>query len=153
MVRLTRDAYYMSIARAAALRSTCPKQAVGAVGIAADGSMYTGYNGVPRGMTHCDEGGYCEEDEYGHCLFVVHAELNVLLKGMSIHTMYTTHLPCFECAKAIINARVGTLIWEFRYIDPRFERVEFLLEQQKIVVRRFENEHQGPVAPRNTATK
>src|SRR5262245_33974748 len=51
------DEYFMNIARVVASRSNCIKRKVGAV-IALDRRIIsTGYNGTPRGIRNCNEGG------------------------------------------------------------------------------------------------
>ncbi len=119
--RLSRDEYYMGIARAAALRSTCPKQRVGAVAIGRGGELTTGYNGAPPNVSHCVDRpeGICQEDKEGHCLWVIHAELNAILKAQLPETLYTTHLPCLECTKVILRVGINRVVWESRYKDPR----------------------------------
>ncbi len=54
--RITRDAWAMGMARITARRSTCLRRAVGCVLMDADGFVLaTGYNGVPKGMMHCNQ--------------------------------------------------------------------------------------------------
>lgn len=57
------DQYFMQLADLAALRSNCMKRRVGCVVVREKRVISTGYNGTPRGMTNCNEGGckwhYC----------------------------------------------------------------------------------------------
>jgi len=49
----------MQLADLAAHRSNCMKRRVGCVIVREKRVISTGYNGTPRGMTNCNEGG-CE---------------------------------------------------------------------------------------------
>jgi dCMP deaminase len=51
------DQYFMQLADLAAHRSNCMKRRVGCVIVREKRVVSTGYNGTPRGMTNCNEGG------------------------------------------------------------------------------------------------
>jgi len=51
------DDYFMSIARVVAMRSNCVKRKVAAVITLDRRIISTGYNGTPRGVRNCNEGG------------------------------------------------------------------------------------------------
>ena len=51
------DAYFMRLANLAALRSNCMKRQVGCVLVRDKRVIATGYNGTPRGLVNCNEGG------------------------------------------------------------------------------------------------
>ncbi len=51
--RLSVDEYFMELAHHVARRSTCFRRSVGAVIVKDKHLLATGYNGVPRGLTHC----------------------------------------------------------------------------------------------------
>lgn len=51
------DQYFMQLADLAALRSNCMKRRVGCCIVRDKRVISTGYNGTPRGMTNCNEGG------------------------------------------------------------------------------------------------
>ena len=51
--RPTVDEYFMELAHHLARRSTCFRRSVGAVIVKDKHLLATGYNGVPRGLTHC----------------------------------------------------------------------------------------------------
>jgi dCMP deaminase len=51
------DQYFMQLADLAALRSNCMKRRVGCCVVREKRVISTGYNGTPRGMTNCNEGG------------------------------------------------------------------------------------------------
>jgi dCMP deaminase len=52
-IRPSVDGYFMEIAHHLAKRSTCFRRSVGAVIVKDKHLLATGYNGVPRGLTHC----------------------------------------------------------------------------------------------------
>lgn len=55
-MRLSREQWLMGVAKLTAQRTTCLRRAVGAVLVDVKGRVLaTGYNGVARGMPHCNE--------------------------------------------------------------------------------------------------
>ncbi|HXZ85999.1 MAG TPA: deaminase [Myxococcota bacterium] len=117
------DEYFMSIARVVASRSNCIKRKVGAV-IALDRRIIsTGYNGTPRGIRNCNEGG-CPRcagaaeagTRLDECL-CSHAEENAITQsayhGVSVRggSVYTTFCPCLICTKMIINAGLSEVVY------------------------------------------
>jgi len=145
----------MQIAHLVATRATCPRRLVGAVIVRDRRILATGYNGAPRGLSHCPAEG--EHHEWplgcmraGHCIRSLHAEQNALLQAAMIGvpcegaTFYVTCQPCNACAKMIINAGITRVIYEgdypdefsqvlfresglevFRYVEGRLIKVEF----------------------------
>ena len=132
MTRKTRDEYYLDLAFAAAARSTCPRASVGAV-LTMDGSLVsTGYNGAPRGLPHCDDDqvgcAIIHDGERDRCIRSVHAEVNAILQAsrrgdIAGATLYSTHLPCLECAKIIINVGVKRVVYQTEYRDILVDKV------------------------------
>ena len=133
--RLTKDEYYLSIARVVASRSSCLKHKYGAVIVSQyDTIVSTGYNGAPRGEESCYDTGVCfakqsciprdEESakhgsQYGSCISV-HAEANALIQAtytsLQGATMYLVCLtpereaiPCNYCNRLIANAGITKL--------------------------------------------
>jgi len=51
------DQYFMQLANLAAQRCNCMKRQVGCVLVRENRVISTGYNGTPRGMKNCGEGG------------------------------------------------------------------------------------------------
>lgn len=51
------DALHQTLASLASLRSNCMKRRVGALLVRSKRILSTGYNGTPRGLTNCNEGG------------------------------------------------------------------------------------------------
>ncbi|BGP23442.1 dCMP deaminase [Rhodotorula toruloides] len=57
LLRPSWDTYFMLLASLASLRSNCMKRRVGAVLVRDKRVVSTGYNGTPRGVKNCSEGG------------------------------------------------------------------------------------------------
>ena len=121
------DRYFMDIAQVAAKRSNCSRRQVAAVLVRDKRVISTGYNGTPRGIKNCNEGGCprCNSDtpsgeKLGECL-CCHAEENSIVQaayhGIAVAgaTIYTTYSPCLLCAKMIINAGIVEVVYHERY--------------------------------------
>ena len=67
MPRPSWDEYFMSIAEQVSGRSTCLRRATGAVLVKDKRILATGYNGVPKGLAHCEEVG-CLREQRQHPL-------------------------------------------------------------------------------------
>lgn len=128
--KLTRpswDRYFMDIAEVVATRSNCMRRHVAAV-IVKDGRIIsTGYNGTPRGIRNCHEGGCprCASTapagtNLGECL-CSHGEENAIVQaayhGIAVKDsiIYTTFSPCLICSKMIINAGIREVVYQNRY--------------------------------------
>jgi dCMP deaminase len=116
--RLGWTAYFLNIAKAVALRSTCPRLQVGAVITYRDRIVTTGYNGATSGEPHCTEVGCHIVD--GHCKRTIHAEWNAItqlnLYGYPLK-MYVTHEPCNLCRAKAATFLIKDIIWENPYGD------------------------------------
>jgi dCMP deaminase len=129
----------MNIAVAASERSTCPRAAVGAIVAREKHVISTGYNGSPSGEPHCEDIG-CAIVE-GRCVRTVHAEINAIMRaGFTVScSLYTTHLPCFECSKIIINSGIISVYYAYEYEDVRqrvvgYDSLQEYLRQNKVHV-------------------
>ncbi len=121
------DEYFMGVAELSGMRSKDPNTQVGACIVSDDNKILSmGYNGFPRGCSDDDFpwGKQLEtEDPYNaKYLYVTHSELNAILnyRGGSLEgsRLYVTLFPCNECAKAIIQAGIKTVIYkEDKYQD------------------------------------
>ncbi len=118
---ITWDEYFMGVAKMAAFRSKDPNSQVGCCIVSEDNKILSmGYNGFPRG---------CSDDEFpwnrddadsdpfnAKYFYVTHSELNAILnyRGGSLEgsKIYVTLFPCNECAKALIQAGIKTIIYE-----------------------------------------
>ena len=127
MKRPSWDEYFMEIARVVALRSNCSRRHVAAVIVKDKRIISTGYNGTPRGIRNCDEGGCPRCASHApsgtnltECL-CSHGEENAIVQaayhGICVKdsTLYTTYSPCLLCAKMIINAGIREVVYRERY--------------------------------------
>mgnify|MGYP003314604914 CR=1 FL=1 len=125
--RITKIDTYLNCAEVFAYRSTCIKRKYGAVIVKDDVVISTGYNGTPRGVRNCSDGGCprCNSDapsgsHLTECL-CSHAEENAIVQaayhGIMVKgaTLYTTYSPCLLCAKMIINAGIVEVVYHERY--------------------------------------
>lgn len=119
----------MNIAHEVATRSNCRTRQVAAIIIKDKRIITTGYNGTPRNTQNCIDGG-CERCEkrtlatagqnLGECT-CSHGEENAIIQaayhGTSTKncTLYTTFSPCLTCAKLIINAGIGEVVYNSKY--------------------------------------
>lgn len=141
------DDYFMGIAKMVALRSNCIKRKVAAVIVKDLRIISTGYNGTPRGVQNCSEGGCprCNNIEVsGKSLedcYCSHAEENAIVQsayhGVSIKesVLYTTFSPCLMCTKMIINAGIKEVVYNLDY--PMSETSLHLLSQAGIQARKL----------------
>jgi len=126
MERPSKQEYFMQIAKDVSSRSTCIRRQHGAVIVRNDQILSTGYNGSPKGMPHCSILGCLREElnvpsgeRYELCRSV-HAEANAIIQaaknGVNIDeaTMYITGMPCYMCAKMIVNAGLKE-VWVATY--------------------------------------
>jgi dCMP deaminase len=129
MQRPAWDEYFMQIARLVASRSTCMRRQVGALLVHQKHVLATGYNGVPSGITHCDETGCLREQlqvpsgERHELCRGLHAEQNAIIQaakhGVNIAeaTLYCTDSPCIICTKMLINAGIKQIVYLRGYPD------------------------------------
>ena len=118
------DEFFMRVAIAAKLRSKDPNTQVGAC--IADTNhriLSVGYNGTPAGL---------DDDEFpwestGDPLtdkhnYVIHAEANAILnyRGSLKDMVYVTLFPCHECAKTLVQAGIGEVV----YLDDKYHDTE-----------------------------
>lgn len=121
------DTYFMNIAHVVKTRGNCLRRQVAAVIVRDRRIISTGYNGTPRGITNCFEGGCarCASDvssgeNLGDCI-CSHAEENAIAQaafhGISVNgsMIYVTISPCLTCAKLIINSGITEVIYEGEY--------------------------------------
>lgn len=141
------DEYFMNIAKIAAMRSNCMKRKIAAVIVKDKRIISTGYNGTPRGVKNCNEGGCprcnavdASGKDLGECL-CSHGEENAIVQaayhGVSLKgaTLYTTFSPCLMCTKMIINSGIGEVVFQGSY--PFLEISLRLLEQAGVTIRKL----------------
>jgi dCMP deaminase len=121
------DTYFMDIAHVVKTRSSCSRRQVAAVIVKDRRVISTGYNGTPRGLPNCNEGGCsrCASDvpsgsALGDCI-CCHAEENAITQaayhGIAVagSSIYVTISPCLTCARMIINVGIREVIYEGDY--------------------------------------
>lgn len=130
--RPSKDKYYMEIAKAVSMRSTCLRRRYGAVIVKDDEIISTGYNGAPRDEQNCSDAGVCYRmqndiphgERYEACKSV-HAEMNAIISAkrseMIGATLYLygydvvenkeiNAVPCDICARLIKNAGISQVV-------------------------------------------
>ncbi|MHA1506997.1 MAG: deoxycytidylate deaminase [Candidatus Asgardarchaeia archaeon] len=131
--RPSKDEYYLNIAKAVSMRSTCLRRRFGAIIVKNDTIVSTGYNGPARGVVNCTEVGCLKDElnapEYGAYDLCpgVHAEENAIINAarsgtsvkdgkLYIYGYYaktgkpSASIPCDRCKRAIINAGIVEVI-------------------------------------------
>jgi len=134
IVRPSWDEYFLQISDLVSTRATCLRLKVGAILVKDRKIISTGYNGAPRKTPECLEVGCLIRDS--HCIRTVHAEVNAVVQaayhGISTRgsTLYSNWLPCYHCAKVLINAGVEKIVYREDYRpDPETKK---LLKQAKV---------------------
>jgi dCMP deaminase len=144
MSRPELDNYFMEIAEVVASRSTCLRRKAGAIFVKDKQILSTGYNGVPKGLPHCEETGCPRANlprgTHHELCRAVHSEQNAIVQA-AIHgvciegaTLYCTHKPCTICTKMLINAGIVRVVYREDYPDDGSLK---FFEQASIVVRKL----------------
>ena len=146
------DLYFMNIAKVVASRSNCLKRHVAAVIVKDKRIISTGYNGTPRGIRNCNEGGCPRCNSFtdsgtklDECV-CSHGEENAIVQasyhGISIKdgTIYSTFSPCLTCTKMIINSGLREVVYNSNY--PLGEMPLSLLREAGIIVRQVKLENE-----------
>ncbi len=133
MSRISKDEYYLQIAREVSKRSTCMRRRYGAIIVKLDQVISTGYCGAPRDTANCVDVGLCLRKElkvkrgehYEWCRSV-HAEMNAIIHTRRLD-MIDSYLylvgidaiknkllldaePCKICKRIIINSGISKVI-------------------------------------------
>jgi dCMP deaminase len=134
--RMSWHAFFASQSRVMAVRSTCPRLAVGCVVVRDKRMIASGYNGSIHDDEHCVDVGCKVVD--GHCVRSIHAEQNALLQcarfGISTEgaDLYVTHRPCLYCTKSLIQAGIRRVFFETDYHPDPY--AEYLLERAGVLL-------------------
>ncbi|KAI0114499.1 cytidine deaminase-like protein [Nemania sp. FL0031] len=139
------DKYFMALASLAARRCNCMKRAVGCVLVDSKRRVIsTGYNGTPRNMVNCMEGG-CPRCNSGDatsgvslatCL-CLHAEENALLEAgreriRDGSVLYCNTCPCLTCSIKIVQVGISEVVYSQGYsMDSETAKV-FLIAGVKL---------------------
>lgn len=148
-MRPSKYEYYLKIADAVSERSTCLRRRYGAVIVANDEIISTGYNGAPRDIENCIDCGKCWREEhnipsgtmYEKCV-AVHAEANAIisaarrdmlggylfLSGRDATTgeLIDNPMPCLLCARLILNSGLEAVI-SYNHGRPEVSPVKFII--------------------------
>lgn len=115
---ITWDEYFMGVAMLAGMRSKDPNSQVGCCIVSQDNKILSiGYNGFPKGCSD-DEFPWAREGDplENKYFYVTHSELNAILNykggGLEGAKLYVSLFPCNECAKAIIQSGIKTVIYD-----------------------------------------
>lgn len=127
------DHYFMNIAEQVKMRCSCMSAKKGAIVVREKMIISTGYNGTPKSITHCTQGGCprctarhlgkIKSGVYSEPCICCHSEENAIIQaaynGTSTNgsVMYTTFTPCTSCAKMIINAGIKEVVAKVKYPD------------------------------------
>ena len=113
------DEYFMGVALLTAQRSKDNTSQVGACIVSRENKILSmGYNGLPIGCSD-DEFPWAREGEDPldtKYVYTTHSELNAILNysggSLAGAKLYVSLFPCNECAKAIIQAGIKTVIYD-----------------------------------------
>ncbi|CAD6627972.1 XXYS1_4_G0001940.mRNA.1.CDS.1 [Saccharomyces cerevisiae] len=144
LIRPSWDSYFMKLATLAASRSNCMKRRVGCVIVRECRVIATGYNGTPRHLTNCFNGGCprCNDGDSRnlHTCLCLHAEENALLEagrdrvGQNA-TLYCDTCPCLTCSVKIVQTGISEVVYSQSY---RMDEESFkVLKNAGITVRQF----------------
>ena len=140
------DEYFMEMAHVVSKRSTCLRRKVGALLVKDKHILCTGYNGAPKGLSHCSDVGCLREEqnipsgERHELCRGLHAEQNAIIQaalfGVSVKgsVLYCTNTPCVVCVKMLINAGVEEIIYSGEYPDDLARKI---LQESNIKIRKF----------------
>ncbi len=141
--RISKDEYYLNIAKSVCERSTCLRRKYGAIIVNNDEIVGTGYNGSPRGCINCNENNICKRQQlcipkgerYELCESI-HAEENAIISAGrklcigSLLYLYGFDLEnncedinahaCNMCIRLIINSGIIGVINRSDIIEWRY---------------------------------
>ena len=137
-IRISKDEYYLGIAKAVSVRSTCLRRQYGVVITKDDRIIATGYNGSARGEENCCDVGACWREAHGvphgqmyeKCVGI-HAEDNAITAAGREAIGATLYLvgiendkrirarPCVMCRRKIKNAGIKQIVMcnEYGYVS------------------------------------
>ena len=150
--RRDKQNYYLDIAQTVLERGTCLRRNFGAIIVARDQILSTGYSGAPRGRKNCCDTGFCMREKlnvprgerYELCRSV-HAEANAIIaaarndmigatlylvgKDAKTGALIPNSSSCTMCKRLVINAGIKTVIIrntneQYTVVDVAHEWVE-----------------------------
>ncbi|EME81218.1 uncharacterized protein MYCFIDRAFT_89372 [Pseudocercospora fijiensis CIRAD86] len=157
-IRPAWDHYFMTLASLAARRSNCMRRQVGCVLVRNRRVMATGYNGTPRNIRNCNDGG-CPRCN-GHnaaaisggadlstCL-CIHAEENALLEAGRERVgdggvLYCNTCPCLTCTIKIVQVGITEVVFsQSYYMDKAAAKI---FEEAGVKLRQYSPPKEGLV--------
>ena len=134
---LTWEEAFMGQAVLISQRSKDPNTQVGACLVSEDNYILSlGYNGLPLGMNDDDFNWTRDlEDPNNKYKYVCHAESNAIdnfkgeKKNLYNSTIYVTLFPCPDCAKRIVQNKIGKVV----YLSDKYENTPDNLVAKRIL--------------------
>ncbi|TKX21484.1 deoxycytidylate deaminase [Elsinoe australis] len=154
-IRPSWDQYFMTLASLAARRSNCMRRQVGCVLVRGKRVISTGYNGTPRNITNCNQGGCprCNSGGAGGtslstCL-CVHAEENALLEAGRERvgedaTIYCNTCPCLTCSIKIVQVGIREVVFSRSYYMDN--EIAQLFKEAGVKLRQFSPPAEGLIS-------
>jgi dCMP deaminase len=131
-MRPTRDEWLLRVATVTAERATCARRKVGCVLADEKGRILaTGYNGPPRGFSHCTVENPCAGAKHPsgtglELCEAVHAEQNALLQCHDVDDVYSCYVtvsPCVTCVKLLLNTGCQRVVFLEPYAHEEPARI------------------------------
>ncbi|KAK5709870.1 Deoxycytidine monophosphate (dCMP) deaminase [Elasticomyces elasticus] len=155
-MRPTWDHYFMTLASLAARRSNCMRRQVGCVLVRSNRVISTGYNGTPRNVKNCNDGGCPRCNDGGGrsgvglstCL-CLHAEENALLEAGRERVgggavLYCNTCPCLTCSIKIVQVGITEVVFnQSYYMDAEAAKI---FNEAGVKLRQFSPGKEGLVA-------
>jgi len=124
------NTYFMNVAVLTSMRSKDPNTQVGSCIVNSDNIICgTGYNGFPK---NCSDDYLSWNKSETDVLdnkhsFVIHSEVNAILnkntQNINGCSLYTTHFPCNECTKIIIQSGIIKIFYLYEKKDLASEKM------------------------------
>ena len=148
--------YFMTMVHLVATRSKDESTHVGAVIVGHDHEVIsTGYNSFPRGIND----NYPKRQERPEKYFwFEHAERNAIYNASRVGvstletTMYTSGLPCMDCARAVIQAGISNVVVDAAWMsdandkwDEHHKRTMILFKEARIEVLTWKTDLVKPI--------
>ena len=138
----------MAVAHLSAARSKDPHTQVGCCIVNIEKRIVAvGYNGLIEGLNDDKINWASQNDDILKTKYpyIVHAEQNAILNAVTPIkncVLYTTHYPCNECAKIILQAKIAKVIYyEYKYDEnhPAFNATKHLFALKKTLLVKINN--------------
>lgn len=142
MNKVELDIFFLGVAKQFSTRSRDTSTKVGAVIVDRHQNLRSeGWNGFPRKVDDSVIERYSRPIKY---LWTEHAERNAIYSaaraGVALDgcTIYCTHAPCADCARAVIQAGIARFVYPFQTVLPTYvesTKVAFqMLDESKVEV-------------------